>query len=72
MAILDAKGKPFFGPDPDCRHTGAAVEYDPEKARGLDAHEVRKLYPRFSGRCPDCGCQLIKYASTEHYVMGDW
>lgn len=55
-----------------CEHEGAKVEYDSEAAKGLDAREIKKRWPRFFGPCPDCGAQLIKYASFEHYIAGDW
>lgn len=60
--------------DPDnCEHSGAAVTFDLDVARKLPtSSEVRQLFPRFCGICPDCGTQLIKYASAEHYVLGDW
>jgi hypothetical protein len=38
----------------------------------MSAERVRELYPRFFGTCPDCGAQLIQYASFEHYIAGDW
>jgi hypothetical protein len=41
-------------------------------ARGLSAEEVRKRWPRFYGPCPDCNTTVIHYASTAHYVLGDW
>lgn len=44
------------------------VTFDPTAARGLNAHEVRKLWPR--GQCQDC--KAIVYASNMHYVSGDW
>lgn len=34
--------------------------------------EIRKRWPRFDGECPDCGKHLIAYASSEHYIFGDW
>lgn len=35
--------------------------------------EVRKRFPRLHGECPKkCGFVGIAYASSEHYVMGDW
>lgn len=55
-----------------CEHHGAKVEFDEEAAKGLSAWEVRKRWPRFYGACPDCGVQLIKYASNVHYYSGDW
>lgn len=34
---------------------------------------VRKRFPRLDGRCPKgCGYSGIGYASTAHYVYGDW
>ena len=47
-------------------------EFDPERAKGLSAYEVRKLFPRKMVRCPDCGDTILMYASWQHYVAGDW
>ncbi len=59
--------------DPDdCTHEGAKVEFDADAARGMSVAEIRKRWPRFMGNCPDCGAQLIKYASWLHYSFGDW
>jgi len=56
-----------------CTHPQTTPPFDAEDARKLnDAGEVRKKYPRFFGQCPDCGAQVIGYASYEHYIMGDW
>jgi hypothetical protein len=46
--------------------------FDEEAAKKVDAHEVRQLWPRFYGDCPDCGQGVIGYASKMHYYMGDW
>jgi hypothetical protein len=36
-------------------------------------HEVRRRWPRLDGKCPKgCGYEGICYASTAHYVAGDW
>lgn len=70
MAILDQHGKRFDGVE--CKHTNCPVEFDPDVVRGMSAHAVRQLYPRFWGKCPDCGAQMIAYASAEHYIAGDW
>lgn len=35
-------------------------------------HEIRKRWPRGEGQCPDCGGQVIAYASYAHYGYGDW
>lgn len=55
-----------------CKHENIRVDFDEEAARGLDAWEVRKRWPRYSGPCPDCGGHMISYASFLHYVSGDW
>lgn len=41
---------------------------------GPPAHsEIRKRWPRLSGLCPKgCGYNGIYYASTAHYLYGDW
>jgi len=44
------------------------VTFDPMAARGLSANEVRKRWPR--GQCQDCNA--IVYASSAHYIEGDW
>jgi len=56
----------------NCNHASCRVEFDKEAAEGLDEYEIRKRWPRFEGICPDCGAQLILYASPEHFVLGDW
>jgi hypothetical protein len=55
-----------------CKHANIRVEFDEEAAKGLDAGEVRKRWPRYHGPCPDCGTMMISYASFLHYVSGDW
>ena len=55
-----------------CKHEKCCPEFNSEEAKNLDSYEVRKKYPRFMGACPDCGSQVIYYASAEHYIMGDW
>ena len=57
-----------------CPHKKCVPEYDSERVKkeNMSAEEVRRLYPRFFGNCPDCGAQLIQYASFEHYLAGDW
>jgi hypothetical protein len=57
-----------------CAHSKCIPIYDSERVRKkiMSAEEVRRLYPRFFGNCPDCGQQLIQYASFEHYLAGDW
>lgn len=37
------------------------------------AYEIRDYWPRLYGKCPKaCGYEGIAYASTAHYVAGDW
>jgi hypothetical protein len=55
-----------------CNHDGVVVNFDEVKAQGMNPYEVRKRWPRFFGKCPDCNCNLIKYASMAHFVYGDW
>jgi len=55
-----------------CLHDKCEVIFDADEAVALSPQEVRKKYPRFFGHCPDCGEQIIKYASKEHYILGDW
>lgn len=58
--------------DTDCDH---GVTFDEAEARRInaDAYEVRKRWPRLDGACPrGCGFSGIGYASTAHYLMGDW
>ena len=57
---------------PPCRHPRCTPAFDEAAARGLSAEEVRKRWPRFYGPCPDCNTTVIHYASTAHYVLGDW
>jgi hypothetical protein len=57
-----------------CPHSKCMPQYDSEKVKkeNMSPERVRELYPRFCGQCPDCGEQLIQYASFEHYLAGDW
>lgn len=55
-----------------CEHPQTIPVFDADAAEELDEYEVRKRWPRFQGRCPDCGELVIAYASLEHYVAGDW
>jgi hypothetical protein len=50
----------------------ARVAFDPKAARGLRAGEVRQRWPRLCARCPNCGDNVIAYASFQHYIAGDW
>ena len=55
-----------------CDHS---VTFDEEAARTekLDAFQVRARWPRLFGECPKgCGFNGIAYASTAHFVYGDW
>jgi hypothetical protein len=57
---------------PPCRHPRCTPAFDEAAASGLSVEEVRRRWPRFCGPCPDCGASVIHYASTAHYVLGDW
>jgi hypothetical protein len=41
---------------------------------GSPAHNtIRKRWPRLNGPCPKgCGFNGIAYASSSHYIYGDW
>jgi hypothetical protein len=69
MAIVDENGHPYRDVPP-CEH---GITFDEVAARGLDAYEVRKRWPRLSGVCMlGCGYKGIYYASYMHYLSGDW
>lgn len=55
-----------------CQHPNVTVLFDYEASKGLSAEEVRKRWPRFHGRCPDCEYYGVIYASREHMYSGDW
>lgn len=60
--------------NPDkCDH---GVKFDERVAKNLDTYRVRALFPRGfftpESPCPHCGFIGIVYASTAHYVYGDW
>lgn len=60
-------------PNPEtCGHLAALPPFDEQAATGLSVAEVRRRWPRFFGACPDCGGQVIAYASAAHFAMGDW
>ena len=59
-------------PTPKCEHKNLPVVFDAEKAKGMDSIAVRVAFPRFYGKCPDCGETMIGYASFEHFIAGDW
>lgn len=53
-----------------CDH---GVSFDEARARLLNAHQVRKQWPRLDGPCSKgCGYDGIFYASYTHYIYGDW
>jgi hypothetical protein len=56
-----------------CTHPKCVPHFNEDDAKAMkNWREVRKAFPRFEGKCPDCGVQLIAYASYAHYVYGDW
>jgi hypothetical protein len=56
----------------DCKHEKHIPKFDSELAKNMSWIEVREKFPRYYGKCEECGESLIAYASTEHFVMGDW
>lgn len=65
LRLVDVEASPE-----ECDH---GVTFDEVAARDLDAHEVRRRWPRLFGPCPKgCGFSGIGYASWAHYVSGDW
>ena len=56
----------------ECQHTKCIPTFDAEAARGLEAYEVRRRWPRFEGTCPNCNESVIVYGSIAHYLSGDW
>lgn len=56
----------------NCTHSMSMPNFDVDACKGLSPYEVRKRWPRFMGKCPQCGELVILYASTAHYTYGDW
>ena len=58
----------------DCDHVECVPPngFDEERAKSMTVVDVRKHFPRFFGRCPDCGDEVPVYASYEHYAAGEW
>ena len=56
----------------ECKHPAVTPKFDKEVASGLTVSQVRKRFPRFFGKCPDCDFDGIIYASNEHFLYGDW
>jgi hypothetical protein len=56
-----------------CEHPNLPpVPFDYEASKGMSAYEVRQRWPRKMQKCPDCGAEVICYASNSHYYSGDW
>lgn len=56
-----------------CNHPGAPpVSFDATAAKVLTSEDVKRLFPRGNYYCRHCGCNVILYASEEHYYAGDW
>jgi hypothetical protein len=56
----------------DCTHAQVKPAFNVNAVADLPPEEIRRIWPRFEGVCPDCQSQLILYASAEHYTCGDW
>ena len=55
-----------------CLH-GLTFDEEIARAEKLTVEQVRVRWPRLFGPCPlGCGYSGIAYASTAHYVYGDW
>ena len=52
-----------------CTH---GLAFDITKAQGMTAREIRLRWPRLFGKCPHCDYDGIAYATSAHYIMGDW
>jgi len=62
-------------PKPICEHPNVGrpeFDYEEAKAKKMDAYQVQQKWPRKQEWCLDCGKRVIRYASPEHYIMGDW
>ena len=57
-----------------CKHRKVMPKFNEKLVRELrmSKFDVRKKFPRFVGKCPDCQQHLILYASRAHFVYGDW
>jgi hypothetical protein len=58
--------------EPDKVKCDHGVKFDEELAQNMLVPEIRKVFPRFNGTCPNCSYNGIAYASMAHYVYGDW
>ena len=63
--------------NPDCQHEKHMPSYSDDDIRGdLDANmpsiNIRTKYPRYFGKCADCGSLVILYSSALHYIAGGW
>lgn len=59
-------------PNTFCDH-GVVFDLENVHRLGLNATQIRALYPRLCGVCPKgCGFEGIAYASQAHFVYGDW
>lgn len=60
-------------PPPNCTHPSVPRPFfDADAAFTVSAGEVRRRWPRTESPCPDCGAFVIRYASSEHAIAGDW
>lgn len=55
-----------------CEHPCVVPDFDERAAEGMTSDQVRERWPRYHGRCPDCGFYGALYASFKHYLAGDW
>jgi hypothetical protein len=56
-----------------CKHEDLPpVPFDAEACKGKSASWVREHYPRVYSVCPKCREGVLRYASFEHYIEGDY
>lgn len=57
----------------ECKHPDIPQpSFDEEAAKGLSTEEIRKRWPRVYTECKRCKAFIIHYASTAHFIYGDW
>lgn len=59
-----------LGVEAQCEHLQTVFD-EVAAAKCEDAYEVRRRWPRFSGKC-SCGFTGVYYVSFAHYIMGDY
>ncbi len=58
-----------------CLHSKVATPiFDEERAQRekMSSDDIRREFPRTDEICPDCDQRVIRYASDDHHILGDW